>query len=216
MTLLGVSGTTNQLTTPNNSFVVGTAAVGALGISASVIASGTTRLAFGVSNTSYGTIWGSGTASNTQYRWATDDTTVLYNCKTGGSHNFNMDGSANMLTIDLTTFRLTQTQTGTSGVSQNCQINTTINQSSTAGYTAFRVNVTETATGSGAKLLADFAVGGTSRITFSNTGLITLANQTTTTGAAGGTLTNCPTAGNPTGYLQVSINGSIGKIPYWV
>lgn len=40
-------------------------------------------------------------------------------------------------------------------------------------------------------------------------------NTSTTTGAGLGTLTNAPAAGNPTGYVQISINGTTGKIPYW-
>lgn len=35
------------------------------------------------------------------------------------------------------------------------------------------------------------------------------------TGASTATLTNSPTAGNPTGWITVSINGSNKKIPYW-
>lgn len=45
---------------------------------------------------------------------------------------------------------------------------------------------------------------------------VTITSATTTVGAAVGTLTNAPTAGNPTGYLRVNINGAVGKIPYWV
>jgi hypothetical protein len=52
-------------------------------------------------------------------------------------------------------------------------------------------------------------VDGTSNLPF------TITNATTTVGASVGTLTNSPTAGNPTGYLQVKINGVTGKIPYW-
>lgn len=40
-------------------------------------------------------------------------------------------------------------------------------------------------------------------------------NTSTTTGGSTGTLTNCPAAGNPTGYVQISVNGTTGKIPYW-
>jgi hypothetical protein len=48
----------------------------------------------------------------------------------------------------------------------------TINQSSTAAFTALSVNVTETAVGSGAHLLADFQVGGVSRAKIDDTGVI--------------------------------------------
>ena len=47
-------------------------------------------------------------------------------------------------------------------------------QSSTAAYTALLVNPTETSTGSGAKLLADLQVGGTSKFKVDNTGLSTI------------------------------------------
>ncbi len=47
----------------------------------------------------------------------------------------------------------------------------TINQSGTAGYTALLVNPTELATGSGAKLLADFQVGGVSKWKVRNDGV---------------------------------------------
>jgi hypothetical protein len=40
-------------------------------------------------------------------------------------------------------------------------------------------------------------------------------NGKTSTGAGAGTLTNAPSAGNPTGYLSVNINGTERKIPYW-
>lgn len=103
-----------------------------------------------------------------------------------------------------------------SGLQTGLQLNLALNQSGTAGYTALDINPTETATGSGAKLLLNLRVGGVSRFSVNNAGFVTLANQTTTPGAAAGTLTNCPTAGNPTGYVQIAINGSVGKIPYWV
>lgn len=45
---------------------------------------------------------------------------------------------------------------------------------------------------------------------------LTITNATTTVGASLGTLTNSPTAGNPTGYLQIGVNGAVAKIPYWV
>lgn len=50
-----------------------------------------------------------------------------------------------------------------------------INQSGTAGYTAFMVNATETATGSGAKTLLDLQVGSSSKFKIDNTGKITSA-----------------------------------------
>jgi hypothetical protein len=53
-------------------------------------------------------------------------------------------------------------------------ITPTINQSSTAGYTALLINPTETATGSGAKNLIDAQVGGASKFKVTNTGMAEL------------------------------------------
>jgi hypothetical protein len=69
-------------------------------------------------------------------------------------------------------FRITGTQTQSSGLYSGLGIAPTINQSSTAGYTALLVNPTETTTGSGSKLLADFQVGGTTKAAISNTGYL--------------------------------------------
>lgn len=59
----------------------------------------------------------------------------------------------------------------------------------------------------------------------SNAGSITLGRGTSaqhsvnstvkTNGAQAGTLTNTPTAGNPAGFLQITINGTTSYIPYW-
>ena len=62
-----------------------------------------------------------------------------------------------------------------SGLQYGMQINPTINQSSTAGYTALLVNATQTATGSGTKKLLDLQVGGASQFSVSNAGVITSA-----------------------------------------
>jgi hypothetical protein len=48
----------------------------------------------------------------------------------------------------------------------------TVAQSGTAGYTALLLNVTQSSTGSGTKLLADFQVGGASKVAIDNTGNI--------------------------------------------
>ena len=60
-----------------------------------------------------------------------------------------------------------------SGTQKAMQITPTINQSSTAGYTALLINPTETTTGSGAKNLIDAQVGGVSKFKVDNTGKIT-------------------------------------------
>ena len=51
----------------------------------------------------------------------------------------------------------------------------TINQSGTAGYTAFDVNVTESATGSGTKLLQRWAVGGSTQAQMNAAGTLWLS-----------------------------------------
>jgi hypothetical protein len=76
----------------------------------------------------------------------------------------------------------------------------TINQSSTAAFTALSVNVTETAVGSGAHLLADFQVGGSSKAKIDDTGVITAASSTTAgtavvRGSVPATATSTGTAG---------------------
>jgi hypothetical protein len=60
--------------------------------------------------------------------------------------------------------------TGSSGVQYGVYIFENITQTSTAGYTAFTVNAKENTTGSGAKLLADLQVSGTSKFKIDNAG----------------------------------------------
>lgn len=65
----------------------------------------------------------------------------------------------------------------------------------------------------------------TARMSIASTGEITLGtasstpqhilNTATSTGAQLGTITNSPVAGNPTGYIQMTINGGTHYIPYW-
>ena len=66
--------------------------------------------------------------------------------------------------------KMGMTYASSSGVIQGAAIVPTINQSSTAGYTALLINPTETTTGSGAKLLIDAQVGGVSLATVNNQG----------------------------------------------
>lgn len=75
------------------------------------------------------------------------------------------------------------TFTGSSAVTPvGLKVAPTVNQSSTAGYTALQVNVTETATGSGSKLLADFQVGAASKVSIDDTGVVQIANATAPSG----------------------------------
>jgi hypothetical protein len=129
---------------------------------------------------------------------------------------------------------LNTTLNATSGTQYGLQVNPTINQSSTAGYTAVRVNATQTATGSGTKLLADLQVGGTSKFTVDNAGNATANNTlngfTTTATASGtttltvastqiqeftGTLTQTvvlPTTSVPAGAQYTIMNNSTGAV----
>lgn len=63
--------------------------------------------------------------------------------------------------------------TDTDAVQNFLAITPHINQSSTAGYTGILLNVTETATGSGAKNLLDLQVGGASKFKITNDGTTT-------------------------------------------
>ena len=54
--------------------------------------------------------------------------------------------------------------TASSGTQIFSRIAPTVNQTSTAGYTALQINATETATGSGSKLLLDLKTGGSSKV----------------------------------------------------
>lgn len=53
-------------------------------------------------------------------------------------------------------------------------INPTVNQTSTASYTAFKINITETAVGSGGGKFADWQIGGVSKFTVDNTGRVSI------------------------------------------
>lgn len=74
------------------------------------------------------------------------------------------------------------TLTDAAGTAKALSLTPTINQSGTAGYTALFVNVTQSATGSGAKNLFDFQVGGVSMAKLDNAGALTV---TSCTGCAG-------------------------------
>jgi hypothetical protein len=81
----------------------------------------------------------------------------------------NLSSSTN---VTLGTLSSSPTLSGTSGNESGARINPTINQSSTAGYTALLVNATETATGSGSKKLLDLQVGGVSKFSVDSNGAV--------------------------------------------
>lgn len=73
------------------------------------------------------------------------------------------------------------TLTASSGGQVGLGIDPGINQSGTASYTMLLINPTETTTGSGTKLLADFQVGGASFASVTNTGVMIARNFARTT-----------------------------------
>lgn len=76
----------------------------------------------------------------------------------------------NEVTWDFLASSATAEMVATSGVQKYMSLTPNINQSSTAGYTGFFLNVLETGTGSGSNLLADFQVGSTSQWLADNSG----------------------------------------------
>jgi hypothetical protein len=76
-----------------------------------------------------------------------------------------------------------------SSIQYGVVIDPTMNQSGTAGYTMLYINPTHTAVGSGTKLLANFAVGATSRFSVNSNGatvINTAANETSLDVKSGG------------------------------
>jgi len=93
--------------------------------------------------------------------------------------------------------------TAASSVQTFAQIAPIINQTSTAGYTALKINPTETSTGSGVKLLADFQVGAASKFSVNNFGKIAMD----ATNTAGGT-TGAQTINKPSGTVNFAAAAS--------
>lgn len=152
-----------------------------------------------------------------------------YQLKPGGSttgqHTFTAVSSGNTADIH---FNFTGgISTATSGTPIGFRITPTYNQASgTAANTDLLVNRTQTAVGSGTQRLIDLQVGGASMFSVSNTGVVTrpggtiplLTTSTAVTsgaGASAGTLTNAPSAGNPTCWIPFNDNGTTRYIPAW-
>lgn len=103
-------------------------------------------------------------------------------------------------------------------------------QTSTAGWTAFKVNATD-GSGSGAKLLQDLQLAGASKFSVTSAGAVTAASTITTLGGATfhttssaltdgagvalGTLATAPAAGNPTKWIGINDNGTTRYVPAW-
>lgn len=92
--------------------------------------------------------------------------------------------------------------TASSGTQTPVVIDPTINQSSTAGYSALYINPTESATGSGNKRLIDAAVAGTSKFTVDNAGTVTVSGTTATIRAGTATPEGAVTAAVGSMFLR--------------
>ena len=86
---------------------------------------------------------------------------------------------------DIAIHQLSGTHSAASGVQYGMRIAHTINQTSTAGYTALLINPTETATGSGVNNLIDLQVGGNSLFRIASSGLVFLGNNIYINNASG-------------------------------
>lgn len=95
---------------------------------------------------------------------------IRYAQSANGSYQFSRSLS-NGGTI-VTAISGTMTQSSSSVVVLS--ITPTITQTGTAGYTALLVNPTESTTGSGSKLLADFQIGGVSKFKVNDAGRVTI------------------------------------------
>ena len=97
----------------------------------------------------------------------------------GGGGIFTYKGGTLTQTIGHKFQHLNNSFTGSSGDQTMMQINPVINQTSTAGYTGIKLNVTESATGSGTKNLLDLQVGGSSKFTVNNEGSAVMSGDLT-------------------------------------
>lgn len=101
---------------------------------------------------------------------------IIYNASTAATvidYNVNASSTANNTVIRLINGTIT---TAASGVTNIISSTPSINQSGTAGYTWLNANITETATGSGAKNLVKLAVGGTTMFNVDNAGATTIGS----------------------------------------
>lgn len=158
------------------------------------------------------------TNGTTRFAVSTAGTTT-----TGGVTCGNITATNNNITLQLGTGRTYSTAnlstvtlggntlTASSGVTAAVQINPTVNQTSTAGYSAIAVNVTETAVGSGTKRLIDLNAGasGTTNLFFVDNagGIGSAPTQTTLTGSAGTALCNQPFKGSTYKKVVIFLNG---------
>lgn len=83
-------------------------------------------------------------------------------------------------------FGVTGSLTASSGTQRAAYINPTINQTSTAAYTALDIDITQTGTGSGTKKLIDAKISGAAKFTVDNTGATFIANAAAPATPTGG------------------------------
>ena len=113
---------------------------------------------------------GSGANKNIQLSTISSQFTVAYAQLAAGSFQL----ARGLSTANTAHTVLSGSQTQSSGTVTMLSIAPTINQTSTASYTALLINPTETTTGSGTKYLINAQVGGSSKFSVTNTGATTL------------------------------------------
>lgn len=117
---------------------------------------------------------------------------------------FNDGGSA---FAGATALLYNKTNTASSGVQNQFTISPTINQSSTAGFNALYVNVTETAKGSGVANLLNLLVAGTSKLSVDDTGALT-ATSVASTSTVAGSLQLTEASANGSNFLKLTVASS--------
>lgn len=124
--------------------------------------------------------------------WSTNYFTIAtQNAGTSSNRGIVLNGSATTVRVDNAGVNIGRATTAitalvsiasatvfnaNSGTQSALALTPAINQSGTAGYSTLLINTTETATGSGSKLLADFQLGGTSKTRIDNAGSHILSN----------------------------------------
>jgi hypothetical protein len=86
--------------------------------------------------------------------------------------------------------------TGASGTKSFVSLKADVNQSATAGYTGINLNVTETALGSGPNNLLKLSVGGVSKFSVNNSGMVTVAGLNLAAGSGAGKILQSDATGN--------------------
>lgn len=105
---------------------------------------------------------------------------------------------------------VTRSITAASGTDVSLALNTTVANTSTAGYTALSVNVTETTIGSGSNVIASFNVGGIPMVAIARTGATSFSG---TISGVSATLTGGLSLTSLTSKLSIKggTNASIGQ-----